>query len=368
MTTTPHQSASLHYREGSSDKVYHAAIEPEGDGYLVTFSYGRRGSTLNTGTKTIRPVGLEEAQRIFDKLVKSKLAKGYHFTAMQASGVGTGPEPTKPYRQAAGVGSDTGIRCQLLNPIEADEISHYIRSSQYCLQEKHDGHRLMIRKQGNEVIGINRRGLIVAIPDPIREAVADNLCDVLIDGEAVGETFHTFDLLEFNGSDLRHLGFLERFKILTGCIPPRLDALRWVSTVIGAQDKMEIFEELRATNREGAVFKDIHAPYSPGRPNSGGPQLKFKFVETASFIVAGRNGTRRSVALELVAADGNRVPAGNVTIPANHEVPAKGSVVEVRYLYAHRQSGSIYQPVYLGPRTDIPATDCTVEQLKFKAG
>jgi hypothetical protein len=45
-TTPTLQSASLHFREGNSDKVYHAAIEPKADGYLVTFAYGRRGNTL----------------------------------------------------------------------------------------------------------------------------------------------------------------------------------------------------------------------------------------------------------------------------------------------------------------------------------
>jgi bifunctional non-homologous end joining protein LigD len=354
---TTHPSASLHYCEGPFDKVYHAAIEPQGEGYLVTFAYGRRGQTLNTGTKTTRPVPLDQAERIFEKLVQSKLAKGYRHTHAQAA---------PSYHPTDRDGQDSGIRCQLLNPIEAHEVSHYIRSPQYCLQQKHDGRRLLVRKQGNTITGINRRGLIVALPEPIRKAVADHLCDVLLDGEAVGETLHAFDLLEFNGSDLRHLGFLERFQILTACIPPRLEALRWISTVIGAQDKLETYEELRATHREGVVFKDIHAPHSAGRPNSGGPQLKFKFVESASFIVAGRNGTRRSVGLELITADGKRVPAGNVTIPPNHEVPDKGSVVEVRYLYAHRPSGSIYQPTYLAPRTDIPPTDCTVDQLKFK--
>ena len=70
-------------------------------------------------------------------------------------------------------------------------------------------------------------------------------------------------------------------------IPPNLPALRWVSTAVDPNDKVEIYEELRATNREGVVFKEIDAPYSPGRPNSGGPQLKFKFVESASFVVTG---------------------------------------------------------------------------------
>jgi bifunctional non-homologous end joining protein LigD len=39
----------------------------------------------------------------------------------------------------------------------------------------------------------------------------------------------------------------------------------------------------------------------------------------------------------------------------------------VKYLYAYKQSGSIYQPVYLGPRTDIPPSECGVDQLKYKA-
>jgi predicted DNA-binding WGR domain protein len=43
---------SLYFREGSSDKVYHAQIAPESnDLYSVNFQYGRRGSTLQTGTK-----------------------------------------------------------------------------------------------------------------------------------------------------------------------------------------------------------------------------------------------------------------------------------------------------------------------------
>ena len=52
------QRITLYYREGSSDKVYQASIEPQGDLFLVTFAFGRRGSTLSTGTKTQAPVDL----------------------------------------------------------------------------------------------------------------------------------------------------------------------------------------------------------------------------------------------------------------------------------------------------------------------
>ena len=115
------------------------------------------------------------------------------------------------------------------------------------------------------------------------------------------------------------------------------------------------------------VFKEVDAPYSPGRPNSGGPQLKFKFVESASFVVTGHNA-KRSVSLGLYQGDGDiLVPAGNVTIPPNHDVPQVGDVVDAQYLYAYRESGSIYQPVYMGKRADIPASECTTDQLKYKS-
>ena len=52
---------SLYYREGGSDKVYQAAIEPKEGGYVVNFAYGRRGSTLTSGTKTSAPVGRLDA-------------------------------------------------------------------------------------------------------------------------------------------------------------------------------------------------------------------------------------------------------------------------------------------------------------------
>ena len=352
------QTASLCYREGTSDKVYHASIEPEATGFVVNFSYGRRGSTLATGTKTASPVSEKEATKIFEKLVSSKLAKGYQYSAASAG-------ETKPYRQTGEEGNDTGIYCQLLNAVEESELNQLLCDNRHVLQEKHDGRRLLVRKHHHEIIGINRRGRVVAIPDAIRAAVALIPGDCLIDGEAVGDTLHAFDLLEVNGQDLRQRRYLDRHSGLVLLLPPNQPALRWVSTTIDANDKLEMFENLRLNKREGAVFKDKDAPFSAGRPYSGGTQLKFKFVETASFIVTGQNA-KRSVALGLYDSD-KLVSAGNVTIPSNHAIPINGTVVECRYLYAHRESGAIFQPVYLGPRTDIPATDCTTDQLKYKA-
>lgn len=358
MTQTTIQSASLFFREGSSDKVYHAAIEPKGEGYIVSFSYGRRGSTLSTGAKTDDPLPLETATKVFDKLIASKLAKGYQYASASAG-------DTKPYQQSGNEGCDSGVRCQLLNAVEEADLQALLSNRRHCLQEKFDGRRMLIRKQGETITGINRRGLVIAIPDSIREAAAAIHRDFLIDGEAVGERLHAFDLLELDGDDLRRVRYIDRFVRLQTLLPKKSPAIRPVDTYLAPGDKLRVFEELKARRSEGVVLKEIDAPFSSGRPNSGGPMLKFKFVESASFVVTGHNA-KRSVTLGLYDGD-TLVPAGNVTIPPNHKIPEIGEICDVRFLYAFRESGSIYQPVYIGRRDDIPPGECVVEQLKYKA-
>lgn len=71
------ESVALFYRDGNSDKVYQAQIVEEDAGFSVNFQYGRRGSTLQSGTKTASPVSRLEAEKIYSKLVDSKTAKGY---------------------------------------------------------------------------------------------------------------------------------------------------------------------------------------------------------------------------------------------------------------------------------------------------
>jgi len=350
-------STSLHFREGNSDKEYHAAVEPEGEGYIVTFAYGRRGNTLTTGRKTQHIVSLSEANAIHDKLVREKTAKGYREIG----------ETRQPDRTSDNDGQDSDIRCQLLNPVEETELDRLLDGTSHCLQEKHDGRRLMVRKKGDEITGINRMGLLIPIPEPIRHAFEELPVDVLIDGEAVGDTLHTFDLLEVKGHDIRGNAYLSRFAGLLTLLDPEHKHLRPVNTHMEAEEKRAMFETYRRCGSEGVVLKEIDAPFSPGRPISGGSQMKFKFVESASFIVTGHNA-KRSVTLGLLSEDGGGiVPAGKVTIPPNHRIPAVGQVCDTRYLYAFRESGSIFQPVYLGEREDIPTEDCTTAQLKYKA-
>ncbi|QIF02841.1 WGR domain-containing protein [Roseimicrobium sp. ORNL1] len=346
---------TLYFREGSSDKVYTASIDPRDGGFVVSFAYGRRGTTLTTGTKTPSPVEYQVAKGIYDKLVKEKTAKGY-----------TPGEDGTRYQHTDKAPQATRIQCQLLNTIEETRIQELITHPDWWLQEKLDGRRLLIRRDGSTVTGINRLGLEIALPQSLVESALACTANFIIDGEGLGNTLHVFDVLNLHGEDLRGLCYAERFvrlgKLLKASDAPHF---RLVDTALHLSDKRALFEQLQSEHREGVVFKHMMAHYTAGRPASGGMQLKHKFCETASFIVTKPN-SKRSVSLILFDED-RVVPAGNVTIPPNHEIPVPGTVVECRYLYAFRESGSIYQPVYLGPREDIRAEECTTAQLKYKA-
>jgi len=341
---------TLHYCDERSDKVYRIAIEPRDGGYVVNFAYGRSGSTLNTGTKTSCPLYFDAAQMIYDRVVKEKLAKGYILAADSQTYV-TGSRKV------------TDIRPQLLNAV--DDPGTLLKDNGFYLQRKHDGKRLLLHKQGFEITGINRRGIECGFPESIRAAAAALPHNFLLDGEAVGDTFHVFDLLEVRFTDLRPVPYKARLvELLNLLASTEQSAIQWVATISGHEAKTRSFDQLREDNAEGVVFKRIGSPYSPGRPNSGGDQLKYKFVETASVIVNAINA-KRSVQM-AVWENGTLVSAGNVTIPANQLIPQVGDVVEVRFLYAMPGSGALFQPVYLGVRDDILAAECTRDQLKFR--
>jgi bifunctional non-homologous end joining protein LigD len=346
---------TLYYREGSSDKVYQAAIEPRGELFIVNFAFGRRGSTLSTGTKTSSPVNYDIAKRTFDKLVREKLAKGYT----------QGPEGT-PYQHSDKENRVTGILPQLLNPIDETEARRLIKDPAWAMQEKFDGRRMLLRKARAEIHGLNRKGLLIGLPELVFQSFRAISSDVVIDGECIGDYFHAFDLLECDGEDLRSKPYHRRVVSLSTLLNQEdVTHIHFVETATDPANKERLFRHLQSEKKEGVVFKRLDAPYTPGRPNSGGNQLKHKFYATCSAVVSKVND-KRSVELRLLNGKGWQ-PVGNVTIPVNFQVPAVGQVVEVRFLYAFKESNALYQPVYLGPRKDVEQHECVLSQLKYKA-
>jgi bifunctional non-homologous end joining protein LigD len=372
MTTPLHAMACvLFFQAGTSDKEYHLAIEPSGNAWLVNALYGKRGGNLKPASKTAAPVDYGTAVKVYERVKNEKLSEGYRESAAQVASRAPMPETAPAQR----------VEVELLTPIEMPEIGRYIVDDRYGFQEKADGDRSPVRRDGNSFVRYNRKGE----PKPLSSDVAASLVQSrstswLMDGEIEGAEFWGFSALEFDGQDLRSQPFRVRHRIAetifstiaTSCAraaPCNGARVRLLPVITGEEAKEAFVRQMIAENAEGVVVVDLEARHRPGR---AGQHFKLKFVATATVRVLRHNVEgKRSVDIELLDAQGKWVPFSSVSIPAKYgALPEPGTLIEVRYLYAHRGNGcgSLNQPVYLRVRDDLDDSAATVAQLKFKRG
>jgi len=354
MAAKPLNETTLYFRQGTSDKVYYAAIEGTDDACVVNFAYGRRGSTLTTGTKTKCPASLQEAQKVFQKLISEKQAKGY------IPGDNT-PSYTPPTNTPG-----TDIQCLLLTAVEEDAaVNELLDNQRYALQEKIDGKRILLTAEpGGSIIAYNRSGKPCGLSNDIASAartLATKIGPFMLDGEAIGDRYFSFDMLDHEHS-LRDFSFAERYLALRNALSniPLSPALNLIETAFERSDKRFLLNRIREDNGEGVVFRPTTATYLPGRQPD---HFKHKFIAEASVVVLGLN-QKSSVSIGVFKND-EIVNVGNCTIRDDTFKLQEGDIIDVRYLYAFR-GGALFQPRMTRKRTDIPQSSCTIEQLKFK--
>jgi bifunctional non-homologous end joining protein LigD len=305
------------------------------------------------GTKTPAAVPLEKALKLYAKLIADKTSGGY---TPDQSGVAYVDTPL--------AGRSSGWSPALLEPLDAfpESLDHLLDDSTWLACEKMDGERRGIEVTPTGVVGMNRRGLYVPVPAPWVRALSQLPVGTFLDGEHVADRFHCFDILQLGSSNLRPQGYASRVAALhSSFLAVAADESSLVSlvpVVAGEKAKRALLASVESSGGEGLVLRNRDSAYVPGRCPSA---RKFKFVESATCLVAGINDGRRSVRLSLLDGETWR-DVGSVTVPANHDVPARGSTVEVRYMHLFEQ-GSLYQPVYVGARTDIPVEECVLEQV-----
>ena len=363
---------TLHNNIGNSDKIYECVVVRSGDLYLVNTQNGRRGGSMTPRTKTKEPVSFEAAMKIYDGLVKEKVADNYYVLEGDSSvaAPAASNDPTGAFHQP-----------QLLNDIDRDAALALIEDDDWVMEEKMDGKRIAVAISPSEVRISNKSARACSMPAPIVTAIqslksVEYVGPVLYieaDGELIGDKYHVFDIFAIDGSDLRQLPYetraahyaklIGRNKALAGG-SSILDGIEAVESFYGTAAKRAAFERIEGRNGEGVVFKRRDMLYTPGRPNSGGPALKFKFKESSTAICLGDSPDgKRSVRLGMLSSEGEMVYVGKVTVPPNQPVPQLNDLCEIQYLYRY-QDGALFQPVLLGIRDDQNRSDCTLAQVK----
>ncbi len=221
---------------------------------------------------------------------------------------------------------------------------------------------------------IQKRGRLQREPDIARAAVA------------LPATYYAFDLLAFEGYDVRGLPLLER-KALLRKVLPAAGPVRYSDHI--AEQGEAMFRHIVGLGIEGMVAKRTDSIYVGGRSRSW---LKVRVVHTSdfaihgftepssgktgfgalhlaswregTFVYAGRVGTGFSAPLleelgaRLRRAPAMQPPAGaEVAGPGRHRWVAPELVAEVRYKEI-TEAGVLRNPSFLRLREDKPPADC----------
>src|SRR5881396_3433393 len=314
----------------------------------------------------------------------------------------------------------SGLKVEEADPMLAETREQPFTKAGWLFELKLDGYRIRAAREGGEARLITRNGhdIAAAFPELARAVAALPYDDVVLDTELVvpDEAGHpsfqrlqnrakltgslevrrsavetpallyVFDLLGFEGYDVRPLPLVKRKAILQRVLP-HAGPLRYLEHF--EKDGEALYQQVVKMGLEGIVAKQADSPYRAGR---SAHWLKIRADRTDDFVVVGftrPKGSRSGFgALDLGAyEDGKLVYAGragsgftaaqlkDVSAALEQSVraqpafegpvpPDKGHtwvepslVVEVRYK-EWTNEGLLRQPVFLHFRNDKKPTDC----------
>jgi bifunctional non-homologous end joining protein LigD len=306
----------------------------------------------------------------------------------------------------------------------AETAEHPFSRPGWIFELKYDGFRLLAARESGEPLLLYRHGLdsTARFPEVARALKGLPYEGLVLDGEVVvlddqaRPTFHglqqrallqrrvdiaraaveqpatlyAFDLLGFEGFDLRPLPLRARKELLRRILP-RAGPLRFADHI--EEHGEALYREVERLGVEGVMAKEADAPYRAGRSPRW---LKMRVEHTGDFVVVGTSpaqGHRTGFgALHLAAYEEGRLvyvgkvgsgfstsdlttipkdlaPLRRATLACAGAVPkGKGHVwveprvvCEVRYM-EWTDEGLLRQPVFLRLRDDKPPEECQREK------
>ena len=202
-------------------------------------------------------------------------------------------------------------------PMQAELGETPFNHADWAWEPKLDGYRALAFIEGGKTRLRSRRGLDLAaeFPGLAEELKKQQVNRMVLDGEivafdATGQpsfnalqnraqqvVFYCFDLLEFEGIDLRERPYADRRRYLAQCLLPSPR----VQLVHAADDGMALHAAAMASGLEGVVGKRKDSRYESGKRS--GAWLKVKATQSAEFVVGG-----------YTKGKGSRAPLGAIIV------------------------------------------------------
>lgn len=365
------KSVTLECTTDGHSKEYRMSLEEVGGGvFEVVALWGKIGSSL---TRTVKFSGdAAKAEKAYRKILNGQLSKGYVVVGEKNDGQTAATTGTQA---PAGTVKKVIARIppMLCGPLQdRSELEPYLLNDRYVLEEKFNGTRKEVLKAGNVLTITNKRGqptgkgMLPATQAEFLKVPFEFTVDT--EDEPVGGGCVLLDILTLRGKPLDRLSHAERRKVLEAFYKEAgFDGkvVRLAEEAVGQKAKRAFLKRMENENAEGVIVKDNNASYVGGEAGRD-YQFKYKFQATASVIVDEvMVGGKRSIGMVLL--DGRkRVSVGKCAIPVNKGIPPKGSIAEIRYLFAEGGSNKLNQPFYLGRRDDVDPKECKLSQLKYK--
>lgn len=379
--------------------------------------YGKTGSNLNGGDLSSLPSTRKAAESAFEKKVKEKAGPHHYVEIAFAPFLASFKVPLVPSAEAGegnavtAIGTPTASAPGATFRYEACTVVAFawerclacLASPLYGWTEKENGERCITDFDGGEsLVSYNRLGHPMTVPPQAAQHLRRMGHPVVVDGERLmGQQaggYAIFDVLEWDGEDIRHWPYQRRVSTLQQamfdaglitrlCATPTHESaaensaapgLFLLVPAPGGQDgAQQVVEGLRDQGREGVVVRKLVAGYQDARAAQ-----KYKFLAELDAVVIGiaAGSSAGSARLGLVRpSDGAVIEVGRVRaglsdtdIRALGQMLARGEwpVLTVGFLPIRTVGITLVEPrTSLGQlRSDKRARDCTTDQFSEQFG
>ena len=259
------------------------------------------------------------------------------------------------------------VRAELLEEVFNPQF--YIESDLYVAQEKRNGKRRIICREGNNVWCFNKKGEKRSVDSRLVKLLRSHrLQKFVIDVELeTNNNIWIFDGLVFGDEIANWQTYEYRLQRCHDVFDNFSPLVHVLYTARGKTAKQRLYDQLLADMAEGVVFKLKAAPYLEGEAHQ---HKKVKFIKEIDTVVIGPNPEGHdSVEIGVYDEQGEMFRVSGCSLIGRIKVKP-GDVIRVRFLYATKDL-KIVQPRMVEKRDDKRPEECVISQVRnyvYKGG